>query len=332
VFHDARQVKAFLEETIPACRILVSGDIMLDRYYYASVQRISPEAPVPVARVERQNAVLGGAANVAHNLARLGCRVGLLGSVGADENRQALIELLNKEQIHAEGLVITDRPTTTKLRVIGGHQQMLRLDFEENAPVGEAGLRELKKAFQEQIDQAQVVIVSDYSKGVCIPDFCQYLIKQCGSKAIPVIVDPKGVNWRKYRGAFLATPNLKELNEVAGIRQSIGNEDLPIKNAAELVLKRYGLGNVVVTRSEKGFSLVNPGTCLHVPTQAREVFDVSGAGDTFIAVLGAALSAGLAVADAAKLANLAAGVVVGHAGTYAISRAELQAVCKTFWD
>jgi rfaE bifunctional protein kinase chain/domain len=332
VFHDTQQVKAFLEENIPACRILVIGDIMLDRYYYASVQRISPEAPVPVALVDRQNAFLGGAANVAHNLARLGCQVGLLGITGADENRQTLLELLNTERISTNGLVTTDRPTTTKLRIIGGHQQMLRLDFEETAPVTEASLRQIKIAFQEQVDQAQVVIVSDYNKGVCTPNLCQYLIKQCSLKAIPVIIDPKGVNWRKYRGAFLITPNLKELNEVVGTHQPVGNYDLPVKTAAELMLKRYGLGNVVVTRSEKGFSLINPETCVHVPTQAREVFDVSGAGDTFIAVLGAALSAKLTVYDAAKLANLAAGVVVGHAGTYAIGRIELQEVCQTFWE
>jgi rfaE bifunctional protein kinase chain/domain len=324
VFADVGQVKNFLEGDAPSCQILVVGDIMLDRYYYASVQRISPEAPVPVAQVERENAVLGGAANVAHNLARLGYRVGLLGLTGDDVNRRVLLELLAAERIDAAGLLITDRPTTTKLRVIGGHQQMIRLDFEESAPAREADLYHLKQAFRKQLEQTQVLIISDYAKGVCTPEFCQYLIKLCGANAIPVIVDPKGANWRKYRGATVVTPNLKEINEVVAARRPIGNEDLPVKIAAELVLKRYNLGNVVVTRSEKGFSLINRETCLHVPTQACEVFDVSGAGDTFIAVLGAALCTGLEPPDAANLANLAAGVVVAHAGTYAISRAELR--------
>lgn len=321
--YDKAAVTQFLAETVFNCRILVIGDIMLDRYLYASVQRISPEAPVPVAKVERQSETLGGAANVAHNLARLGCRVELLGMVGEDENRQTLIKLLETQKIGHRGIVVTTRPTTTKLRIIGGHQQMLRLDFEDAEPIAANSLRLLKTGFDEQLRQAQAVIISDYAKGICTNEFCQYIIKQCLQKAVPVIIDPKGVNWRKYRGANFITPNLKELNEVAALRKPVVNEDIPVKIAAELVLKRYDIDNVVVTRSEKGFSLINHETAVHVPTHAREVFDVSGAGDTFIAVLGAAVSAGLTATDAARLANLAAGVVVGHAGTYAISREEL---------
>ncbi|HYH02563.1 MAG TPA: D-glycero-beta-D-manno-heptose-7-phosphate kinase [Bacillota bacterium] len=321
--NDRAAVAQFLVEKIFECRILVIGDIMLDRYFYASVQRISPEAPVPIAKVERQNETLGGAANVAHNLARLGCQVELLGMAGEDENRQTLIKLLEAQAIGHRGIVVTNRPTTTKLRVIGGHQQMLRLDFEDAGPVAANNLRKLKTVFDEQLGQVQAVIISDYAKGICTNEFCQYIIKQCLNKAISVIIDPKGVNWRKYRGANFITPNLKELNEVAALRKTVINEDLPVKTAAELVRKRYGLGNVVVTRSEKGFSLINHETAVHVPTHAREVFDVSGAGDTFIAVLGAAVGAGLEATDAARLANLAAGVVVGRAGTYAISREEL---------
>lgn len=296
---------------------------MLDRYFFSTVQRISPEAPVPVAKVERQSETLGGAGNVAHNLARLGCQVSLIGITGQDENQRTLVKLLNYLNINSTGLIATDRPTTTKLRIIGGHQQMIRLDFEETEMFPLELNKTVKAAFTREVPGVNAVIISDYAKGLCTQEFCQYIIKQCANLNIPIIIDPKGINWRKYRGANFVTPNLKELNEVAALRKPVTNDDSSVKTAAELVRKRYDIANVVVTRSEKGFSLVGADTCVHVPTQAREVFDVSGAGDTFIAVLGAAISAKLSAIDAAYLANLAAGVVVGRAGTYAISREEL---------
>lgn len=330
IFNDFKTSKKFLTDQVETCKVLVVGDAMLDRYYFGEVSRISPEAPVPVTRILKEKETPGGAANVAHNLALLGCQVFLATVTGCDENQGRLTNLLHEIGVSNKGLIsINDRPTTTKLRVIGGHQQMLRLDFEENGPISVATDKKLRKYIEKSLSQGvKSVIISDYGKGLCIPALCQYIIRLGNEAKIPVIIDPKGANWKKYSQAFLVTPNLKELGEV--LRKSIKNEDQTVTTSAEIILRRFRLNGLVVTRSEQGLSLITQDRQVHVPTWAQEVFDVSGAGDTVIAVLGAALAGGIELSDAARLANLAAGVVVAKVGTSAIKRQELIETIEKF--
>ena len=309
-------------EKIAASRVLVIGDIMLDRYYFAEVNRISPEGPVPVARVKETKNTLGGAANVAHNLARLGCQVSIAGVSGDDENRQILDRKFNALGIGHAGLLKILRPTTTKVRVVGGHQQMLRLDFEEAEKISRSVENRLLAYLLRQLEgKVDAVILSDYAKGVCSPALCRNVIQACRQHRVPLVVDPKGAQWQKYKGAFLVTPNVKELGEASRVK--VRNDDKLIVAVGAKIRQRFGFESLMVTRSEQGLTLMGAGEPVHIPTYAREVFDVSGAGDTVAAVMGAALAAGLKMATAAHLANLAAGVVVGKLGTYAISAAEL---------
>lgn len=316
-----------LEQKLPAIKVAVLGDVMLDRYYYGEVKRISPEAPVPVTRVLEQKEMLGGAANVALNLARLGSKVFVVGISGQDEDRQRLCRLLAAADINYTGLLGINRPTTTKLRVIGGHQQMLRLDFEETGQLDSLTNKHLRDEIASILAGGiQCLIISDYAKGVCGRTLCQTAIRMAKEHGVPVLVDPKGAEWRKYSGASSITPNLKEMGEVT--RSPLANEDRAIERAAERARKLYNVSSIVVTRSEKGLSLIDSQGAQHIPTRAQEVFDVSGAGDTVIAVLGAAVAAGLSLGDAAELANLAAGIAVGKLGAYAVSREELIAAVK----
>ncbi len=310
--------------------VAVVGDVMLDRYYFGEVRRISPEAPVPITRVQSAKEVLGGAANVAQNLARLGCKVFVVGVTGRDDNRERLCRLLDEAGIDHEGLITANRPTTTKLRIIGGHQQMLRLDFEDTGQLDARTTAKLRERLEDVLGKVQCLLVSDYAKGVCDRGICQAGVKLAGQFDLPVIVDPKGANWRKYAGAYCITPNVKELGEA--LHTAVKNEDSPLERAANKLRKQYNLDHIIVTRSEKGLSLVGADLVQHIPTRAQEVFDVSGAGDTVIAVLGAAVAAGLPLHEAAQLANLAAGVAVGKLGTYAVSREELAAAVKEYQE
>ena len=329
MFDDVQQVQDLLATGIADCTILVVGDVMLDRYYFGEVSRISPEAPVPVNRIQTELETLGGAGNVAANLALLGAKVILAGITGEDENAKRVHALLEKHGISADGLLATKRRTTTKLRIMGGHQQMMRLDFEDTMPVRGKIETDLKQKVAEYLQRGvDGVIISDYGKGVCTKSLCRSIISQNSLLDIPVIVDPKGADWHKYAGAPFITPNLKELGEA--VKRKVKNEDAIVKRFAEAICKRFNIGGMVVTRSDKGLSLIHDGLTLHVPTYAQEVFDVSGAGDTVIAVLAAALSKGLPAADAARLANLAAGIVVGKIGTHAIRREELQTAVEHF--
>lgn len=317
------KIKKWIDEQVVHAKVLIIGDVMLDKYYFGEVKRISAEAPVPITRVTREKETLGGAANVAHNLALLGCQVFLAGVTGNDENRNHLVKLLAAKNISDEGLKIKEGPTTAKMRVIGGHQQMLRLDFEETTLLSSAVEEEIKEYVYQTLTQRNIgsIIISDYAKGVCTPSLCRYIIQEATNFSTPVIVDPKGSDWQKYRGASYITPNLKELNEV--IQGNLENQNEQVKSTAQKIRNKYQIKNVVVTRSEKGLSFIGSRKAVHIPTHAQEVFDVSGAGDTVISVLAAALAQGLEPSQAAFLANLAAGVVVGKVGTYAISRQEL---------
>ena len=317
----------FVESATGACRVLVVGDVMLDRYYYGEVTRISPEAPVPVTRVVRTEETLGGAANVAHNLARLGAETDVAASVGADHHGGRLRALFEKRGIAMHGLVVTKSPTTTKLRVVGGHQQMIRLDFENAEPVTWDEEENLFLVASASLsDGAGALVLSDYGKGVVTKSLSAMLIEAAHGRKVPVVVDPKGTDWEKYRGADYITPNLKELNAVQ--KTPVKNEDDAVEKAARYAMERFGIGAVVATRSECGLSYVTKDRAVHIRARAQEVFDVSGAGDTVIAAFALGLSGGLSPEEGAYLANVAASVVVAKVGTYAVSREELLAALR----
>ena len=317
----------FVTHGTEKCHVLVVGDVMLDQYYYGEVTRISPEAPVPITRVVKTKETLGGAANVAHNLALLGCQTDVAACIGADHHGGRLRALFDKRGIAIHGLVVTGAPTTTKLRVIGGHQQMMRLDFEETEPVvGEDEERVFMVAQASIAEGAGALVLSDYGKGIVTPQLCTQLIEAAHRRGIPVVVDPKGGDWEKYRGADYITPNLKELNTVQV--SPVKNVDEDVERAARYAMNQFGIHAMVATRSECGLSLVTETTAVHIPTKAQEVFDVSGAGDTVIAAFALALAGGIAPERGAYLANLAASVVVAKVGTYAVSKEELLAALE----
>lgn len=316
-------VTNFLADKIQNLKIAVIGDVMLDRYFYGEVKRISPEAPVPVTKINRISSVLGGAANVAANLAHLECKVFMGGVTGDDENRQLLEKMMSEAGIDYSGLVKSQhRKTITKLRVLGGQQQMLRLDFEETGDLFPDEIISLRAWLENLLDEGlDGVIVSDYAKGVCSDDFCQWVIAQGKAYGIPVLIDPKGADWTKYRGCDFITPNLKEMCEAAGCQRD--NEDEAVVTMAMAAKDKFQIKNVVVTRSERGMTLVNNEEIIHSPAAAIEVFDVSGAGDTVAATLLVAAAGKLELADAVYMANRAAGIVVAKVGTYPVHREEL---------
>lgn len=316
-------VTGFLTENIQKLRIAVIGDVMLDRYFYGEVKRISPEAPVPVTKINKMKSVLGGAANVAANLAHLECHVYMGGVAGDDDNRHLLEKLMEDAGIDHSGLIPSSRRSTiTKLRVLGGQQQMLRLDFEETGDLYPDETVKLKEWLELLLDNGlDGIVISDYAKGVCSDSFCQWVIAQGHAYDIPVLVDPKGADWSKYQGCDFITPNLKEMCEAAGCVRE--NEDAAVVEMARSAKAKFNIKNVVVTRSEKGMTLVNDQEVLHCPATAIEVFDVSGAGDTAAAVLLAGAAGGLALDDAVYMANRAAGIVVARVGTYPVHRDEL---------
>ena len=315
------ELKNFVANGIDACKILVVGDVMLDKYYFGEVTRISPEAPVPIAHVTKVKETLGGAANVAHNLALLGCQTSIIGQIGADNHGEIFLSKLKNLGVDYSGMIETSKPTTTKIRVISGHQQMIRLDFEDSSELDGATSDKLIENFYERLPNVDAVIISDYGKGVCTKKICREIIGACRAQKKSVIVDPKGDNWQKYFDATFITPNLKELNAV--LPKKISNIDAQIEEAAQKVIDEFNLSGLIVTRSAEGLSLINDKKISHIKARAQEVFDVSGAGDTVIAVFSLALAGKIDSEAAAYLANVAAGVVVAKVGTYAVNRAEL---------
>ncbi|MBI4823745.1 MAG: D-glycero-beta-D-manno-heptose-7-phosphate kinase [Nitrospirae bacterium] len=300
--------------------VLVIGDIMLDKYHFGKVRRISPEAPVPVVKVEKSHFALGGAGNVAHNIAHLQGNAVLTGFVGRDNNRAILSELLDEAGVKSI-LVETEMPTITKVRVIGEHQQIVRLDFEEIGKINHRYTSEIMANAKKMVDKVNAIIISDYDKGVCSPDICRYIIKSANDNNVYIIVDPKGKDWDKYRGATVVKPNVKELSYIAG--KEIANVDSEIEKYGMEVLNEYGVRHLLVTRSEKGMSLVSHHGVSHFPTEAKEVFDISGAGDTVVATLSVAIGCGLDLEASALLANKAAGIVVSKMGTATLEYEEL---------
>ncbi|MDR0577638.1 MAG: D-glycero-beta-D-manno-heptose-7-phosphate kinase [Candidatus Accumulibacter sp.] len=303
---------------LSSVRLLIVGDVMLDRYWFGDVSRISPEAPVPVVKVERCEERPGGAANVARNAAALGARVALLSLVGRDEAGERLARLVSDGGIDASLHVDETVSTTVKLRVIGRQQQLLRIDFEDR-PSHEA-LRAKLGDFARRLPVCDAVVFSDYGKG-CLARIGE-MIQLAREAGKIVLVDPKGDDYSAYAGATVITPNRSEMREVAGRWKD--EADLE-RRAAEL-RARLNLAALLVTRSEEGMSLFLPGRTIHEKAVAREVFDVSGAGDTVIATLAAMLAHGAGWERAIHAANIAAGIVVGKLGTAVVSREELAAL------
>ncbi|RLA46100.1 MAG: bifunctional heptose 7-phosphate kinase/heptose 1-phosphate adenyltransferase [Gammaproteobacteria bacterium] len=300
-----------------SAQVLVVGDLMLDRYWHGGASRISPEAPVPVVKVEQLEDRLGGAGNVALNIASLGAGASLVGVVGRDEAAQALFDRLHSTGIRADIQQARDKPTITKLRVISRRQQLLRLDFEE--PFGVEDTDQVLTKALALLPEVSVLVLSDYAKGVLREP--QPLIDEAIKRGVKVLVDPKGADFARYRGATLLTPNLSEFEAVVGSCPQ--EQDLVEKGLA--LLHQLQLEALLITRGEQGMTLLRSGHPeLHLPARAREVFDVTGAGDTVISVLASTLAAGESLPTAVALANLAAGIVVGKLGTATVSAPELR--------
>ena len=307
-------------------RALVLGDAMLDRFVYGRVERISPEAPIPVLGVESESAMPGGAGNVARNLAALGADVVFLSVIGDDEAGAALVRAFAAHPgIDARLSAIAGRVTTVKTRFVAMGQQVLRADRETTAALDTAQGAALVAALAAALEGCQVLVLSDYGKGVLTPAVAAAAIAAARASGIPVVVDPKGRDYARYAGAAVVTPNRKELAEATG-RPVAGDAD--IVEAARGLLAAHDIGAMLVTRSQDGMSVVTPAEVHHLKAEAREVFDVSGAGDTVVAALACALGRGAALADAARLANSAAGIVVGKVGTAVVHRDELAAALR----
>ncbi len=308
---------AFSIPSFSAARVLVAGDVMLDRYWFGPCSRISPEAPVPVVRVTSNQERAGGAANVAVNLASLGVKTRLLGITGDDDASYSLQSLLAHQGVDCEFMRMPDIPTITKLRVISRNQQLLRMDFEE--PPGSGQGASLDQQVAAALPEDGVVVLSDYAKGAL--SNVQEIIAACRARDLPVVVDPKGSDFSRYAGATALTPNLAEFEAVVG-----SCEDLQqLEEKGRALRQQLGLGFLLLTRSGEGMTLIpENGKAIHLPAEAREVYDVTGAGDTVVAVLAAGIAAGQSPEDAAKLANLAAGLVVRKLGVASVSADELR--------
>ena len=313
---------ADLIERLNGARVLCVGDVMLDRYVMGEVERISPEAPIPVLRTQRETSMLGGAGNVASNIAALGGGGHFVGVVGEDPAGDEIARLLsNLQAIHADLVSDSERRTTLKTRFVGANQQLMRADVESTEALSAQSQAQVLEHITHSGDAIGAVVLSDYGKGVLSDTIIQSVIAKAHAAKIPVVIDPKGVDYSRYRGADIITPNKKELMDATAMP---AHSDDEVVAACMHLIESCGVGGVLATRSADGMTLVSKGRDpLHLKAEAREVFDVSGAGDTVVATLALALASGADLSDAASLANTAAGIVVGKAGTATVSGAEL---------
>ena len=313
---------------IEQSNVLVLGDLMLDRYLWGDVERISPEAPVPIFHVRRQSEIPGGAGNVVSNLIGLGASVTVIGICGRDAAGERLAKLLENDKIYSHILTYSDRPTITKTRIVSQGQQMLRLDEEEVLPVDETLQSKIVELVKAESSKVSAIILSDYGKGLLqAKELVQSIIRIANDNNIPIIIDPKGSSWERYRGATCVTPNTKELETLCG--HTITSEE-QLVDVMRTTIKNYDLSWLVVTRGPLGMCLMNRNeTPIFIPTVARQVYDVSGAGDTVTATLALCIGSGLNFPQGAKVANLAAGIVVGKVGTQPINFLELQSSLGT---
>ena len=311
-------------EEIGGDSILVVGDLMLDRFIWGSVRRISPEAPVPVVEVERESQHLGGAANVVSNIVALGARAVPFGVIGADANADLLEAEFRRDGVDTSSIVRdAARPTTTKTRIVAHNQQVVRADRELRDPIGPEVEDAIERAFAAHLDEADGVVVSDYDKGLLAGGLLARLLARAGVRGIPVCLDPKVRRFSAYRPVTVITPNHHEAEAATGLRAST---DAELEACARAIREMLDGPSVLITRGEAGMSLLDAsGVATHVPTTAREVYDVTGAGDTVIGTLALALAAGASMVEAAVIANYAAGIVVGKVGTATTTAAELKA-------
>jgi D-beta-D-heptose 7-phosphate kinase / D-beta-D-heptose 1-phosphate adenosyltransferase len=309
-------------------RVLVIGDLMLDRYLWGDVNRISPEAPVPIFQIRNSSELRGGAGNVVSNLIGLGCSVSVIGIRGADESGRRLRALMNHDNIHDLSFECSDRPTITKTRIVSNGQQLIRLDEEEIKPIGSEVVKDVTRKIDENSNKVDAIILSDYGKGLLQSEgLPQAIIKTGRNRGIPVFVDPKGRDWERYRGATCITPNSKEIEIYDGC--AIEKNDQLIA-AMERTISKLDLAWLLVTRGALGMCLMCKDCVPYfISTQARQVFDVSGAGDTVISMLAIAVASKVNFSEAARLANLAAGIVVGKVGTQPINLFELKTALRT---
>lgn len=309
-------------QRFPQASLLVIGDLILDHYVMGRVSRISPEAPVPVVHVESETLRLGGAANVFNNILALGGKADLCGVIGADESGRLLLKELGQTRSGRGGVIIDhDRPTTRKSRVIAHNQQIVRYDMEGRQELKGTLQKRLLRYVESRIRDLSCIVVSDYAKGVVSAALMTELTRMAALRKIPIIVDPKVEHFSYYKGVTVMTPNHLEATQAAGLH---GDDDQTINHAGTVIRQRLGCQSVLITRGEKGMSLYEgEGMSWHLPTQARQVYDVTGAGDTVIGTLALALATGANMREAATLANHAAGIVVGMVGTATVSPKQL---------
>lgn len=325
---EAGRAEAILDR-FQGRRLIVLGDLMLDEFIWGEVRRISPEAPVPVVEVRRETLQLGGAGNVVTNLLALGAEAIPIGILGEDEAGRRMRALFADEGASVDGLLtVPDRPTTRKTRIVAHSQQMVRADREDRSLISEAIERQVLALYLAALPSADAVILSDYDKGLLTPALLQSAIRAARAAGKPICLDPKIRHFSHYRLVDVVTPNQLEAERASGIEIT---DPVSLLQAASRIRDLLDCRHVLITRGELGMSLFDAGgTISHIPTTAREVYDVTGAGDTVIATLTLALAAGAPLLDAAILANLAAGVVVGKVGTAAVSQDELRATLRRF--
>lgn len=311
-------------EKFSGIKVVVVGDLMLDRYWWGNVKRISPEAPVPVVNLENKSLSAGGAANVAANIAGLGAKPFLIGVIGQDEEAILFEDVLSSINVSTEFLVnVENRPTTTKTRIVAHNQQIVRIDLENTKPLDEASEKKIINSVEKIIDNADVVVVSDYAKGVVSENIVSRLISKAKRLKKPILIDPKGRDYSKYKGATLLTPNKQEAAAACNLEPD--GQDL-VEEAGNSLMKTLDADAVLITQGEKGMTLFERDKFpYHLETLARNVYDVTGAGDTVIASLGVAVGAGADLANAAEIANIAAGLVVEEVGTTAVKIEDLKA-------
>lgn len=310
-------------------KILVIGDIMLDTFTYGEVSRISPEAPVPVFNLKKSSDMLGGAGNVVANLASLGINTSFIGVVGNDESGKKIANLLKNINVTFHLIKLKNFPSIVKKRIIAGNTHLIRIDTEEKWTTPQEILPRIKNIVKKAVANSDIVLLSDYAKGTLTKDTAQLLIKECLKQNKKIFIDPKGNDYSKYFGAFLVKPNLKEFMEASGMQIQKTDKDLEQKilKGAKYIFDKYQIKNLLITLSELGMAYISaehPDIIRRIPTEAKEVYDVSGAGDTCLATLAASFGVGASPIEAMKLANKAAGIVVGKVGTACVSAKELE--------
>ena len=311
--------------------IAVVGDIMMDRYVRGRVNRISEEAPVPISIFESSENILGGAANTAANVKALGCNVYLSGMLGQDKTKDEVLNLLDDKNINRDAVFARkNHYTTVKTRFLNNSQQIMRLDNEEKLKISEVESDNILLWLESLCENLNSVIISDYGKGVVSNELTCNIISLCNKRNIPVLIDPKGIEWEKYSNAFALTPNVKELSKYCGYL--IENKDESIVEAGEKIRKKLNLDYLIVTRSEKGITCIGENKIIHCPAFAKDVFDVSGAGDTVISIIATAIACGVEMSEILEAANIAASIAISHVGTYQVKKSELENYCGDFKD